>query len=257
MDYKDYQAGGAQTFFWFRGKEELLDVLLQKAGVRQGGTLLNLGAGTGSDTATLTRYGAVSAFDACAEALALIPDTLVAEKRVGDARALPYADQSFDVVVAADLLEHIADDATVVREIHRVLNVGGSFVLTVPAFNWLFSARDTALGHVRRYNQQMLTSLLTNFSQVDLGYWNCALFVPVAIQRLMARHAKPGLETFTVPAWINACLLTVLRLENWLIAKRVRLPVGITLYAVCRKHVSIPMPPESQASSRNARARTP
>ncbi len=235
MDYKDYQAGGEQAFFWFRGKEGLLDTLLQRAGVCQGGKLLNLGAGTGSDTATLSRYGAVSAFDACAEALALIPDSLVAEKRVGDACALPYADQCFDVVVAADLLEHIADDVRVVQEIQRVLKVGGSFVCTVPAFNWLYSARDTALGHARRYNKQMLATLLKDFSQVDLGYWNCALFVPVAIQRLMVRHAKPALETLTLPSWINATLLKILQLENWLIAREIPLPVGITLYGVCKK----------------------
>ena len=68
-----------------------------------------------------------------------------------DATQLPIGEDSLDLVVAFDVLEHIEDDAAVVREVRRVLRPGGKFVVAVPADPELWSAHDEAVLHCRRY----------------------------------------------------------------------------------------------------------
>jgi SAM-dependent methyltransferase len=74
--------------------------------------------------------------------------------------ALPFADQSFDVVCAFEVLEHIPDDAQAMREIARVLRPGGAFIFSVPVDPQRFTYFDTICGHVRRYDAPALSAKL-------------------------------------------------------------------------------------------------
>jgi SAM-dependent methyltransferase len=74
--------------------------------------------------------------------------------------ALPFAAQSFDVVCAFEVLEHIPDDGQALREIARVLRPGGAFFLSVPVDPRRFTYFDTVCGHVRRYEADALAAQL-------------------------------------------------------------------------------------------------
>jgi len=74
-----------------------------------------------------------------------------ANASVADARCLPFANYSFDLVVAVEILEHIEDDQGSLVEWSRVLKPGGQLVLTVPLHDHLWTAFDHIVGHVRRY----------------------------------------------------------------------------------------------------------
>lgn len=74
--------------------------------------------------------------------------------------ALPFAAQSFDVVCAFEVLEHIPDDGQALAEIARVLRPGGAFVLSVPVDPQRFTYFDTICGHVRRYEADALAGQL-------------------------------------------------------------------------------------------------
>jgi len=81
----------------------------------------------------------------------------------GDSYALPFADESFDCVIASEILEHLHDDDKALDEIHRVLKRGGEVVVSVPRFGpellcWALSReyRDTPGGHVRIYRRSAL-----------------------------------------------------------------------------------------------------
>jgi SAM-dependent methyltransferase len=87
----------------------------------------------------------------------------------GDALALPFADGSFDRVIAAEVLEHVADDLGAMSELVRVLRDGGSMAVTVPRcwpelVNWLLSDayHDVPGGHVRIYRRSTLESRLSS-----------------------------------------------------------------------------------------------
>ena len=59
----------------------------------------------------------------------------------------PYPDDSYDLVVACDVIEHIDDDVSALREWRRVLRAGEGLLLTVPAYQWLWSGHDVNLHH--------------------------------------------------------------------------------------------------------------
>ena len=160
----------------------MLTVDYAKLGVRAGDRLLDLGCGFGRHSYQAARLGAeVVSFDASAGEVRNVLDTfgamvvageLDAERaRVGavqgDALALPFADGSFDRVIASEVLEHIPDDEEAMAELARVLRPGGTMAVTVPRcgpelVNWALSDEyhNVPGGHVRIYRQRQLVGRL-------------------------------------------------------------------------------------------------
>ena len=235
MDYKDYQAGQISTSFWFKGKNNLIDILMSKIS-KKGEKLkiLNIGAGTSDDLKILNKYGDNYLIDINKNALNL-NKYLCIEKRVADAHKLPYQDDFFDIVVSFDVFEHMSNDNKVILEVHRVLKKGGRLVFIVPAFNFLFSSHDKALGHKRRYNKKMLKELLKKFKNLKLYYWNSLLFLPMALIRLMKRNSKPKIDHLKLPKSINSFLYFLLNIEGRFIKYEIPLPFGLSIIGFCQK----------------------
>ena len=234
MDYKDYQAGLKEDWFWFLGKTEFIGLLLNQLNLPKKIKILNIGAGTGNDIHQIKKFGKVFVLDIDKKALNLIPDSLVEEKVIADACNIPYPDNSFDVVVSFDVLEHIKDDIKVVSEVRRILRPGGFFVFTVPAYNFLFSAHDKYLDHFRRYNKYQLTSLLKNFQRIKLGNWFFFLFIPIALYRLINKNREYKFVTFS--KMLNLLGRGILSLENYLFKKGLRYPFGLSFYGVYKNN---------------------
>ena len=74
--------------------------------------------------------------------------------------ALPFADASFGLVCAMDIVEHVADDAAALGELSRVAAPGAALLLSVPLHPAAWTAFDEAVGHFRRYEPAALTALL-------------------------------------------------------------------------------------------------
>ncbi len=236
MDYRDYQAGATKNFFYHRAKIQFIEVLLNK--VKREGRLkiLNIGAGTGDDLPVINKFGEIYVIDINSNALELIPQKLIFEKKVCDACHLPYPDNFFDLAVAFDVLEHIENDALAINEIYRVLKSGGFFIFTVPAFSFLYSSHDRALNHFRRYDKETIKILLSRFKSVELGFWIFSLFLPVAIQRILKRkESNPKVHFMKLPKFINIVFYYLLRIENYLIKHSISLPLGITIYGIYRR----------------------
>ena len=112
------------------------------------------------------------------EAGEITADKLIGVLR-GDARRLPFPDATFDVVITSEVLEHIQDDVAAIAEMVRVLEPGGRFAATVPAWfpevvNWKLSdeyhAPKSAGGHVRIYSRTELRSKLRSAGLDVDGY---------------------------------------------------------------------------------------
>jgi SAM-dependent methyltransferase len=103
----------------------------------------------------------------------------------GDATRLPVADESIDVVVAFDVLEHIGDDVQALREIQRVLTERGKAFIAVPADMSLWSAHDVSVGHVRRYSRETLSAAVetSGLTVESLRSWNVLLRPAIARRR--------------------------------------------------------------------------
>ncbi len=139
----------------------MLTVRFDRLGLQAGERLLDLGAGGGRHAFEGLRLGArVVALDrsmadlrpAAAMLLAIIEDVshplparAASGLSVGDALALPFADNTFDRIITSEVLEHIVDDCGAMAEIVRVLRPGGTLAATVPTYlpelaNWAISS---------------------------------------------------------------------------------------------------------------------
>ena len=74
--------------------------------------------------------------------------------------SLPFADASFDLVCALDIVEHVDDDAAALEELSRVARPGAAVLLSVPLHPELWNAFDDFVGHRRRYRPEALAETL-------------------------------------------------------------------------------------------------
>jgi SAM-dependent methyltransferase len=108
---------------------------------------------------------------------------------VGSATDLPFADGTFDVVSAFDVVEHCADDSRAVAELVRVLAPGGRLLLSVPAYQWAWSDHDVRAGHHRRYTRAGIVRLVegSGLQVLRATYAFAGVFPLFAAERLRRR----------------------------------------------------------------------
>lgn len=168
----------------------MLTVDYGRLGVGPGDLVLDLGCGFGRHAYEAARRGAaVTALDAGADEVGKVRDTFGAMAAAGelgpapragavqgDALHLPFADGTFDRVIASEVLEHIPDDEAAMRELARVLRPGGTMAVTVPrcgpeVVNWVLSDEyhDVPGGHVRIYRRSTLRARLAAAGLVPEG----------------------------------------------------------------------------------------
>ncbi len=233
------------TYWWFIARRHLIVSLLEKSYPRSGSLhILDIGCGTGAMLDELAPFGDVVGADFSPEALQFCVTRGVASPLArADVRRLPFADASFDVVTAMDIIEHIDDDKAASCEIVRVLKPGGRLFVTVPAFPSLWSEHDEALHHYRRYTVPRLKDLFQRVGlTVDkISYTVTALFPPIwayrQISNLLPKRREDGekkanLVNFSAP--VNAALLTLSQMETRLV-QSLNLPFGVTVVCVARK----------------------
>jgi SAM-dependent methyltransferase len=125
------------------------------------------------------------------------PRGLTAGGVCGSALALPFADQSFEVVSAFDVLEHCEPEQQAVKELVRVLAIDGRLLLAVPAYQWAWTYHDDRAQHHRRYTRQRLLKALDGHGLEILRCTHifAGTFPFFAAQRLMTRMRGQTVET--------------------------------------------------------------
>ena len=167
------------------------------------GAVLEVGAGIGGSTEWLARghEGAWTCLEPDPELAGVIRDGVAAGRLKKDTEvvcglldSLP-AGRRFDSIVYIDVLEHIADDAGELRRAAGLLNPGGRIVVLAPAYQWLFSPFDAAVGHYRRYTATSLEQVAPpEFERIAYGYID-SLGLPLSLaNRLLLRQDRPKAE---------------------------------------------------------------
>lgn len=235
------------THWWFAGRRAVIWALLTRAGVGDGVPgaadamrILDAGCGTGRNLLEFGRLGSARGVEPSPEAIELCRRRGVGGVQEGRIEELPFEDGSFDLILATDVLEHLEDDRTALRELRRVSAPNGRLLVTVPAYRWLWSQHDTAHHHFRRYTLRALRerALQSGWQPEQWSYFNSTLLPPIAAVRLLARrrpadpNGRPDLK-LTPPA-INRLFEQPLRLEAALIGRGAHLPAGVSIGLVAR-----------------------
>ena len=177
--------------WWFVARRQIVFQLVQQLGLSPHARILEIGCSTGPFLSQLREagYRQLSGIDISAAAIAGCHARGLHDCHVMDATQLDFADQSFDLVIASDVLEHLEQDQQAAQEWLRVLVPGGRLILFVPAFQCLWSRHDEVNHHFRRYTRRHLVRVLrtAGWDVERSSYWNAALLPAVALVRWAGR----------------------------------------------------------------------
>ncbi len=244
--------------WWFRSKAALVATALRRTGADrdQRAWLIDAGAGSGGVTAML---GWALDRVVVAEGNAALVGQAHREHGLSGVQAgvdhLPLADRSAEVVCLLDVIEHVADPGPTLNEAARVLVSGGRLVVNVPAHQWLWSAADEFLGHVRRYTRPALRQELAaaGFQPVILTHVFSWLVPPVWLKRKVATGGGAELGLDQTSLVVDRVAMVLTRLERGLVG-RVSLPFGTSVLCIAeRVHAQSSSPLESMSPLRGLR----
>jgi SAM-dependent methyltransferase len=221
-------------YWWHVGRLRILDEQVRLVAGGRRLRILNIGCGTGGTVAMLERHGSVVNVDVSDEAIAYMARKGYPGTTKVEGVELPFADGSFDLVAAFDVLEHIEDDVAALREWRRVLRAGGQVLVTVPALGWLWSEFDEIQHHRRRYTRSTLRAAGESSGLVPgrISY-AIAFSLPLIAGYRMLHKLLPGSgrakATYVpVPPRINRLFIEILGIEAK-IHRRALVPFGTSV----------------------------
>lgn len=232
--------GLERSHFWWVTRRSFVKSIYEEYAANGGvGTVLDVGCGSGVTASMLTELGAeVTGVD------------LDVHRNVGaqpDGSRLVRADYleirpdlgTFDFVVALDSVEHFEDERAVLDALFQSTCSGGRALVTVPAFQWLWSSHDVDSHHYRRYTRSSLRDALTSagFTVDRVGYLFLALIGPKSVTALLERGLARSLPSGTgVTDSLNDAARRYFKVETRLaLAFRNFLPFGTSVAALATR----------------------
>ncbi len=240
MDSEELErmAGFEEWYWWHRARRTIVRRILKRYAPPRA-RILDVGCGTGATTASLSAFGNVSGIDMGPAALRHARARGLSVAR-GSAEQLPVRTAALDVLVSLDVIEHLDDDRRALREMLRVLRPGGILLATVPAYAFLWSGHDEAIGHRRRYLRPQLRERVAEAGfEIALCSYIMGSILPIAIvvrlaERLWGRRGPARSDYPALPRALNAMLARITGLGGQL-APIVSLPFGLSSMVVARR----------------------
>jgi SAM-dependent methyltransferase len=224
--------------FWFRGRRRVIWAMLFRAGITSAPRILDAGCGTGRNLVEFGSLGVAEGVDFSAEAVEFCRQRGLVGVQRAPIEELPFEGGRFDLIFATDVIEHLEDDRRALTELRRVAAPGAHLVLTVPAYQWLWSPFDDSLHHRRRYTLRRLHRQVTATGwepQVQTYFYSAVLPAVVAVRAV--RRMRPGeprsSDLAPPPPVLNRLLELPTRGEARLVRRGYRLPAGLSVGMVC------------------------
>lgn len=248
--------------WWFRSKATFVSLCIRERAPTRG-WLVDVGAGSGGVSAllgwdpeqTVVLEGNLALVGEASRRHALVPI-------VSDAAAVPVASSVAEIVCLLDVIEHLTDPVSALREAGRILKGDGRLIVNVPAHPRLWSAADEVLGHARRYTRR---SLRHDMEHAGLEVeWMSHIFswlaVPVWLKRRAMPANDPQLGLDVASPLLDRVSMLLTRLE-WEVVSRVSLPIGTSILCVARagtdRSRAVSFAPASDTPGRPCQVRPP
>lgn len=232
------------SYWWWVGRRAIIaSVMRRHFGGRNDLEILDWGCGPGGNFPVLTPYGKVLGVDASPEALRFCREAGHTSVRPAGTVAefmAAYPERNYDLITVFDVVEHIAGDVQFLRELQSLLKPGGQLLITVPAYQFLWSELDVAVSHVRRYTRGQITRTVRSagYEVVRASYFISIMAPLIIVFRLLGhltgRSKKKQFSFVEFPPLINRLFISTIRLEAKLL-RWINLPFGTSLIVLAKR----------------------
>lgn len=203
--------------------------------------LLDAGCGTGGLLRKLKNAHAswkYTGVDFSPLACELARERTGAELVEGSVLSLPFSAAEFDAIVSCDVICQVSNPAVAVAEFFRCLRSGGLMVLTMPAYQWLYSYHDRQVANLRRYTRREVNHLVAEagFEILRSTYWNTLPF-PLAVlkRKVLPAPSSAASDVKAFPAPVEAFFNGLMSIEHAWLSLGGQLPFGTSVLTVARK----------------------
>ena len=220
--------------WWFKARGEIIEKTIKK-NVSNKLKILDFGSGSGTNIKILNKFGTVYVYEKNKQMREYLKKKFKIDKKITIINNLKK--NKFDLILAADVIEHIKNDHLIIRTLNQILKKGGKLIITVPAFQFLYSKKDKVLRHYRRYTIYGLKKKLNEFKILKISYFNFFLFIPLCIIILFYKIFNLQFieKVENIPnKFINKFLYLIFRAEK-LIINKINFPFGLSILSIVEK----------------------
>lgn len=225
--------------WWSVARRSIIEKVLKCLKLNNGIDIMELGCGSGGNLELLSRFGNVFAMDSDSLALKLAKTRKVGIIKKGTLPDdIPFGSKQFEIITLLDVLEHIDNELSALLRIKKRLKQNGRVIITVPAYNFLWSRIDIDSGHKRRYVKHTLNRLIRKAGYVIeySTYLNTFLFPIIVMIRIInsMRGKQDHLDLKEHSRLLNSLLTKIFSLEKKIIPT-FNMPFGVSILTIARK----------------------
>ncbi len=236
---KEYER--LEQYYWrFVGRRQVIKHILKKYFSRSTLNILDWGCGPGGNFKFLREFGKVTGVDASDESIAACKEKGI-EAIKADTLDEFKTDIKFDLITNFDVLEHIVEDEKFLSSLREILVPGGYVLVTVPAYQFLWSGLDDVVGHKRRYTIKEICRKFNSsgYQVIKASYFMFFISPVFILYRIFQKVNKSNPATLKesvleLPRAFNWLLVRVLFLEA-LIVPYINLPFGTSIIVLAKK----------------------
>ena len=235
MDNKTFsrQIKNQKKHWWFQARKKIIDQIISSINLKKKKNILDFGAGSGVNLDMLRKHGLVDIHEQNKYARTVIKK----EKKIKNLYStLKIKKNFYDLILLADVIEHVKQPKELLKNLKKFLKKDGHILITVPAYQFLFSKKDKVLGHYRRYNKKLLKKELSGFKVENISYFNTFLCIPIIIITMLNKFLKRDYikKVETTPNFILNKLCYIIFASEKYFIKYFNLPFGISIYVLAK-----------------------
>lgn len=224
-----------EFFWWFKSRRSIISKAIKSLVNKENISILEVGSGTGGNINMLKQFGSLDLFECNDRAIELTKEKYnITPKKA----CLPSnkIDKKYDLIVILDVLEHIENDKQVLEDLYLRLNKGGKLLITVPAYQWLWSKHDILHEHKRRYTLKSLKSIVpSEFNVIYESYFNFFLSPLIIMSRFFEKILKKESSVNLKSKKTDIVFEKIFEFEKHFVPK-VKLPFGISIMLVLERN---------------------